>query len=169
MVTLEARWGTTASIKLHNSIATAFSVSVIQYTPDLLFVNQRRWKKESRKASYTCTVDSISVFALSSADHRWKMRRYLMKKHLCGKVERTENAILGVSFCFFFFKIKTGTFESVLLRSGFTLSTNPGGTLRLWCIVLMNSQFLCFIVNPTKTFFLEFLKSLNIFFDQRPG
>ena len=92
-----------------------------------------------------------------------------MKTHLCGQVERIENASLGISFYFVFFKIKTGTFESVLLRLGFTLSTNPGGTPRLRCIVLMNSQFLCFMVIPTKTFFLEFLKPLNTFFDQRPG
>ena len=89
--------------------------------------------------------------------------RYLMKTHLCGQVERFENARLGISFYFVFFKIKTGTFESVLLRLGFTLSTNPGGTLRLWCIVLMNSQFLF------HSIFIEFLKSLNTFFDQRPG
>ena len=79
--------------------------------------------------------------------------RYLMKTHLCGQVEMIENSSLGVSFYFLFFKIKTGTFESVLLRSGFTLSTNPEGTLRLWCIVLLNSQFLCFIVNSAKTIF----------------
>ena len=58
--------------------------------------------------------------------------RYLIKTHLCGQVERIENASLGISFYFVFFKIKTGTFESVLLRLGFTLSTNPGGTLRLF-------------------------------------
>ena len=65
--------------------------------------------------------------------------RYLMKTHLCGQVEWIENPSLRISFYFVFFTIKTGTFESVLLRLGFTLSTNPRGTLRVRCIVLMNS------------------------------
>ena len=50
MVTLEARWGTTGSIRLHNSIGTAFSVSAIQYTPDPLFsiIGAGKRRRENR-------------------------------------------------------------------------------------------------------------------------
>ena len=72
MVAFKAQWRTSVSMKIQNSISTSSSVSAIQYTPDLLFLCQRRLTKATKKACYTCT--SISVFGRFSVDDRWKRK-----------------------------------------------------------------------------------------------
>ena len=67
-----------------------------------------------------------------------------------------ENAILVEKlFCFVFVKMKTGTSENILVWSGLYTRLESRGAPRLVYIVLISSQFLCFILNPTKPFFLE--------------
>ena len=65
-------------------------------------------------------------------------------------------------FASFTSKWKRGLLKIHKWGRGFTLGTNRGSTPRLRCIVLISSQFLCSILNPTQNIFPEFLKPLNI-------
>ena len=84
MVAFEARWRTSASIKLQNSTDTASSLSAIQYPPDLLFfLSGALEKDEEKKASYTYTVAFFSVFGLlwTTGENEKNTMRYRMKTH----------------------------------------------------------------------------------------
>ena len=86
VVTFEARWRTSSSMKLQNSIETASTVSAIQYSPHLLFSIRGVWKRRQKSVfniRVLCILAAFSdVLVWTINEHEKKKKnttRYRMK------------------------------------------------------------------------------------------
>ena len=85
ILTSEARWRTSASIKLQNSIETASTMSAIQYPADPLFLLLETFEKDDEKSVLSMFCRFHRCFRSFSADNgqkRIKNNAFSSKKAL---------------------------------------------------------------------------------------
>ena len=92
------------------------------------------------------------------------IRFAIKRKRICldrGKVRKSKMLVWWRNcFALFSLKWKGDFWKHISVVWALRSRQVPGVPSRLGCISLIDSQFLCFIVNSTKTCFLEFLKLL---------